>query len=646
MNFSDVRKKYPEYSDLSDAQLAKGLHEKFYSDMPYDAFAQKVGVGAATAKAPESSLIDKAANITGEVVKRVGGTIQDAGRAALIDYPAGFVRGAGSIGATAMRVLPNAMGGDNAQQNAERRRQIDAGLQSMGANPDSMAYGGGKLAAEVLGSAGAGSAVAKTVATQLPAVAQVAPRLLRAIDTAGMSTGARALPSAADLGLRVAGGAVSGGAQAGLIDPSSAATGAAIGGVLPAGIAAAGKVGNAIGSFTARGANRRALDSVRQATGDPNQLAAAINTHYPKGAENIPLSAAAISGSPQLAQLEQASRLRNTEPWYAFDQKHGKAVFDNVLKHTGEADEVASRAATRSTNWQEAWAKAKDAEKPKIWKWGVERLRSDLDQAMLSAEASNPSVRAAVKQIADEIDRVGDGFSPSHLQQLRAQLNGKVNPLDSSLTLKTAPRDNPAIISIKNELDSILNASTGGKWQKVLSGYSKDSKLLEQSRAAEKVRQRYVDKETGRTLGRSLDPAGDVPIITESGLGGAMNAARGADKVSQLSPEAQQGLEATLEVLRKQGIVQGVKRSASAGGGSDTASNLMSLATRSRILNELLNFGKSAATYRSDKRLAQLLSNPDELAIAIQQSQLPKSNVSPILTEILSRSAPALASPH
>src|SRR5688572_6178685 len=52
MNISEVRAKYPQYKDLSDEQLAKGLHQKFYSDMPYDQFATKIGLKV-DAPAPE-----------------------------------------------------------------------------------------------------------------------------------------------------------------------------------------------------------------------------------------------------------------------------------------------------------------------------------------------------------------------------------------------------------------------------------------------------------------------------------------------------------------------------------------------------------------------------------------------------------------
>lgn len=44
MNLQDFRQQYPEYNDLSDTELAKGLHQKFYSDIPFDQFAGQVGL--------------------------------------------------------------------------------------------------------------------------------------------------------------------------------------------------------------------------------------------------------------------------------------------------------------------------------------------------------------------------------------------------------------------------------------------------------------------------------------------------------------------------------------------------------------------------------------------------------------------------
>lgn len=44
MNISDFRKKYPQYNDMSDIDLAKKLHAKFYSDLPMERFMEKFGM--------------------------------------------------------------------------------------------------------------------------------------------------------------------------------------------------------------------------------------------------------------------------------------------------------------------------------------------------------------------------------------------------------------------------------------------------------------------------------------------------------------------------------------------------------------------------------------------------------------------------
>lgn len=39
----DIRDKYPQYNDLSDQELVSGFHKKFYSDIPFDEFSQRIG---------------------------------------------------------------------------------------------------------------------------------------------------------------------------------------------------------------------------------------------------------------------------------------------------------------------------------------------------------------------------------------------------------------------------------------------------------------------------------------------------------------------------------------------------------------------------------------------------------------------------
>jgi len=45
----DFRQQYPQYRDMSDADLANAMYQKFYSDMPRDVFNQKIGYDASAA---------------------------------------------------------------------------------------------------------------------------------------------------------------------------------------------------------------------------------------------------------------------------------------------------------------------------------------------------------------------------------------------------------------------------------------------------------------------------------------------------------------------------------------------------------------------------------------------------------------------
>lgn len=148
----------------------------------------------------------------------------------------GAVRGAGSIGSTLMRPF------ETGAENAERRQAITGGLQELGAQPDSLAFGAGKLGAEIAGTAGIGGAMA--------APFRGLPILSSALRTGGMTTGAAPVGlggRAADMALRTGAAGLTGGAAAGLVDPTAAATGAAISAALPGATRLAGNLGSAVG---------------------------------------------------------------------------------------------------------------------------------------------------------------------------------------------------------------------------------------------------------------------------------------------------------------------------------------------------------------------------------------------------------------
>jgi len=195
---------------------------------------------------------------------------------------AGGIRGAGSIGATLLYPIDKAQdlyyGDRNAgvtslvtgkkplSRNEERRQQMDEGLRSLGADPESLLYKGGKLAGEVAGTAGVGGALANgvrmTAAVGGRAIPSAVEPVLNAIASSGMSTGGAVAQGGKEvtknLITRAAGGAITGGASAGLVEPSQASDGAIVGAVLPPALATVGKVGSTIGKGV-RTATKNAL---------------------------------------------------------------------------------------------------------------------------------------------------------------------------------------------------------------------------------------------------------------------------------------------------------------------------------------------------------------------------------------------------
>lgn len=167
----------------------------------------------------------------------------------VLDFGAGAVRGAGSIGATLLAprdalesLIARKMGAPELQV-PDRREAMTGALADMGADPNSLAFGAGKLGAEVAGTLGVGGGIANAAGRVLPAAA--AP-VLQAIRTAGMSSGG--VQGAAGVGLRALGGGITGAASAGLVDPSTAGNGAMIGAAAPGVIQVAGKAGQAVGN--------------------------------------------------------------------------------------------------------------------------------------------------------------------------------------------------------------------------------------------------------------------------------------------------------------------------------------------------------------------------------------------------------------
>jgi hypothetical protein len=181
-------------------------------------------------------------------------TFMESAGEAVRDVAAGAVRGAGSIGATLLAPVDAAARAVGVQNDFigrdDRRQQMTAALGEMGADTNSLAFGAGKLGAEIAGTAGAGGALAKPL--QALSATKYASGLEPVINgvAQGLKTGGFRVGELAGTGLgtatRIGTGALTGGAAAGLVNPSDAGTGSVIGGALPGATALAGRAGAAL----------------------------------------------------------------------------------------------------------------------------------------------------------------------------------------------------------------------------------------------------------------------------------------------------------------------------------------------------------------------------------------------------------------
>lgn len=157
----------------------------------------------------------------------------------------GFVRGAGSIGASLFYPwdsAQDALNGDRdptlsslitgdkpMNRNQQRRADMDSALQILGAETDSRGYAAGKLGAEIAGTAGVGGLIGKGLSA-IPALVKYAP----VVQSGGMTLGNAGTGSyLANLFIRAAGGATNGAATAALIDPKTIGSGAVAGAAMP-----------------------------------------------------------------------------------------------------------------------------------------------------------------------------------------------------------------------------------------------------------------------------------------------------------------------------------------------------------------------------------------------------------------------------
>ncbi len=328
---AEIRQQYPQYSDLSDEQLADGLYKKHYSDMPRSEFNQKIGLAQITADGSVNTENVASAAING--VPIVGPYLLKAGAA---------------IDATLDRtpIGSSAIPGETwSERYSNRLRGIQGNLEAFG-NEHPYIKGGTEIAGGVVGT--------------IPAV-MAAPAAF------GAGGGGLLASSLASAGT----GAAIGGADAAVrsdFDAKSAMKGAAVGLLVGGAAPAVGRaIGKGVDAIASRfGGPSQAQRSLARAAASDNvdDIAGRLSQMGPDAmpmdlGPNLQSQAAALAGTPgnaqQAVRTAIAERQANAGPRVAsaLDDALGQPVDTVALAD----DIIARRSAAARPLYDAAYSK-------------------------------------------------------------------------------------------------------------------------------------------------------------------------------------------------------------------------------------------------------------------------------------------------
>lgn len=147
MNIQQIRAKYPQYNDLSDEQLLRGFHKKYYADLSFEDFSKKIGNSQ-----PEMNVSDEQ---RARIEANKKAYEQKQGEKSLFDFGAGLAGiklgaekalNAATLGGYAL--ANDRLGGDFKEREEQFRREAEAA-----------GLGGAATAADVAITLGAGAPI-------------------------------------------------------------------------------------------------------------------------------------------------------------------------------------------------------------------------------------------------------------------------------------------------------------------------------------------------------------------------------------------------------------------------------------------------------------------------------------------------------
>lgn len=504
---------------------------------------------------------------------------------------AGLVRGAGSFGATLLAprdalegYIARSMGAPSLAPR-DRREGMDSSLESMGAQPDSLGYQGGKLVTEVLGSAGAGGGAANILTNVAPRAAAAIPGVIQAMRTGGLSA------NGAGIGARTAGAVANGAITAGLVNPNDALTGGLIGGALPAGVKVVGVAGDLIRKGTA-GLTKNTLGLMSGVGGE------AVGTAF------------------------QAGKTGGTN---FLDNMRGNVPFTDVLDDAKSA--LTSMRIDRGIQYRQGMAGV-SADKTVIDFTPIDKAVTSLkSMGNYKGQVINKNAAGAVDEIAELVNQ-WKGLDPAefHTPEGLDALKQAISDIRDTTQFGTAARKaaDTAYNAVKSEI-----TTQAPKYAQVMKDYSQASETLSEIERALSLGNKAAADTSMRKLQSLMRNNVNTNYGNRLGLAKTLES-KGAEILpavagQQMSSLTPRGLQAA---------------TASIGGLGALALNPAALAalpmTSPRLIGEAayglgtMNRGVSNAVQSSARKAGGLLAGPGGQAITMDQL-LPLLSAAPIL---------------
>jgi len=479
-----LRQQYPQYEDLSDEDFAKAFHKKFYSDLDFDDFSQRIGL--TPTMAPSGTEIVDTFEDGGRIVKNI-----ETGRETFISesYATSDPQRIAEIRAAQGRageVYKRGMAEDIIGQLGEipsRAASAIKGVPFVGSYIDELI---GTVSPEAAQATRAAQEAREIVAPVTTGVSRAGVGLATAIPAALAAPSIAVAPLGTTLGGRVAAGTAGGvtlGGLEGLIygagegrtreerkaaAEQQAKTGAAIGGIL-------GPVGPLVGGAIGGIAGRRVAAPAREIGQEIQTKGEALELLSAAARMDEPVAAEAMQRAGQYASLGQMGpATRNLLDLAASSTSEGAAIARrNIDEVAGQAGEqfstlldtsfggpqaaqaiedtlMQSTAGQRSELYDEAYEQAIDYSSPIARE--LEDLLEGVDAPIIrNAETLMRRERQPSSQILAQLDEAGNVIGFDTLPDVR-QIDYITRALNN-VSPTAAPEDKNSARALASKID-------------------------------------------------------------------------------------------------------------------------------------------------------------------------------------------------